>query len=139
MCFIADAFVIVVNAMSIRKDSQCSSLSPFSTPFPQRKFILAFLHPPLRFADSTVSLLSLNLHARGKHGYSHHTFPGSLCDFSSYISVRYQCSFEADLPGSPPLKGICPSHTKTPLRNKRADGGNRGSQGRCFKPQHDCS
>lgn len=58
MCLIADAFAIAVNVTSIRKDSPCFSLFCFSTPFPQRWFILAFLHPPLRFAYSTVSLPS---------------------------------------------------------------------------------
>lgn len=50
-------FVIVANVMSIQKDSQSFSQSFFSTPFPQRRFICAFLHL-LRFAYSTFSLLS---------------------------------------------------------------------------------
>lgn len=46
--------------------------------FPQRRFILAFLHPLLRFAYSALSLMSNNLQARSKQGYLDYTFPHPL-------------------------------------------------------------
>lgn len=58
----------------------------------------------------------------------------ALCDSGPYIPIRHGCTFETDLAGSCPLKGIYPTYTKTPLRNKHANGGNRGSQGLVSTP-----
>lgn len=42
ICLITHAFVIIVNVMSIQRDSPCLSLSFFSIAHPYRRFILAF-------------------------------------------------------------------------------------------------
>lgn len=62
-----------------REDFWCISLLLFSTPSPQRRFLIAFLQTSLRFAYSTVSpLATLSLQAWGKRAYPDYTFPGPL-------------------------------------------------------------
>lgn len=68
----------VCNAKT-REDFWRFSLLLFSTPSPQRRFIIAFLQTSLRFAYSTVSpLATLSLQPWGKHAYPDYTFPGPL-------------------------------------------------------------